>query len=683
MSDTNRREYRIQILGRTLEHLGSQMYKKRDAAIAELIANCWDAGASEVDIEMPTDDYDAAKSVIVIRDNGIGMSQDEVQDNYLIVGRNTRKAGNNKRGERLITGRKGIGKLAGFGIASMMTVKTWQGGAGVKITLDVNELKTQDGKAEEKPVVGELCGPEAYSESGTIVTLSGLKQVTAIDLDVFHQSLARRFSRFVQHEMVIRINGEVLRSAELKFVERFPEDKEFAVVELTDGCKIKYWYGITEQVIKPSLIQGFSIMVREKVGQFPPYYFGVENTASHQVGTKYFTGEIFADYLDEETADETDRIATDRQEISWDEPSTAALKEWGGQTVRTILTRIYKRKGEEVEKWVIVDDPALRDRVSALDVASQASLKKTLKTLGESGLEEKEEALEVADGLIRAYEFQQFFDITEEIERAALEDPARLLELLKHVSQWRVLESRAMLELINGRLKISDTLQDFVVNDVPERAPADGEDNMHDLVARMPWILDPDWDLYDEERSIGTQLRDWNIADLAKEGISEKDARMRYDFIAFSGSSELVVIEIKRSGYPVEVADLNRLVLYMNNLSRAHSGKITGVLICGGNFNISKTILTKFEGLIRVLQWDQLCDKNKRYYEHYRGVLEGNISHKDFHKKLEEIKHHRKIESDGTYISPAERQEMRHLREVERDASEDTPEEGAPALQKP
>ena len=50
------RQFSIQVLGRTLEHLGTQMYKRRDVAIAELVANAWDAGATHVQITLPTPD---------------------------------------------------------------------------------------------------------------------------------------------------------------------------------------------------------------------------------------------------------------------------------------------------------------------------------------------------------------------------------------------------------------------------------------------------------------------------------------------------------------------------------------------------------------------------------------------------------------------------------------------------
>ena len=108
MADTvesRTRNFTITVLGRTLEHLGTQMYKRRDVALAELVANAWDAGATEVRIEVPPESsYSPTTSHISVADNGGGMSESDVQDNYLVIGRNRGHHG----GRETSTHRRGV-----------------------------------------------------------------------------------------------------------------------------------------------------------------------------------------------------------------------------------------------------------------------------------------------------------------------------------------------------------------------------------------------------------------------------------------------------------------------------------------------------------------------------------------------------------------------------------------------
>ena len=75
------RKLYLEFHGRVIEHLGIQMYQSPVNAIAELVANAWDADAT--------------------------------------VGRNRRgdEAEEKTTDGRPVLGRKGIGKFAGFGIA--------------------------------------------------------------------------------------------------------------------------------------------------------------------------------------------------------------------------------------------------------------------------------------------------------------------------------------------------------------------------------------------------------------------------------------------------------------------------------------------------------------------------------------------------------------------------------------
>ena len=75
----------------TIEHLGVKMYSQLPNAIAELVANSYDAEALNVHIVLK--DTEAEKSITII-DDGIGMSFEEVNDNFLRIGRKRREEDN-------------------------------------------------------------------------------------------------------------------------------------------------------------------------------------------------------------------------------------------------------------------------------------------------------------------------------------------------------------------------------------------------------------------------------------------------------------------------------------------------------------------------------------------------------------------------------------------------------------
>ena len=80
-----------------ITHLGIQMYSTLPPVISELISNAYDADATEVKIYL--NDKDQEKSII-IEDNGHGMSFDEINDKFLLIGRNRRKDDQSDKGNR-------------------------------------------------------------------------------------------------------------------------------------------------------------------------------------------------------------------------------------------------------------------------------------------------------------------------------------------------------------------------------------------------------------------------------------------------------------------------------------------------------------------------------------------------------------------------------------------------------
>lgn len=114
----------FKISPRILDHLGISAYNSLKKCLAELCTNSYDADASVVNITIP--EIIDENSVIFIEDNGVGMSKDELKEKYLFIGYNRRSQGEKTIEGRDVIGSKGIGKLAGFGIAENLKIVTWK-----------------------------------------------------------------------------------------------------------------------------------------------------------------------------------------------------------------------------------------------------------------------------------------------------------------------------------------------------------------------------------------------------------------------------------------------------------------------------------------------------------------------------------------------------------------------------
>ena len=85
---------------RTIEHLGIKMYSQLPYALAELVANAYDAGAENVRIKL-YDNISSQKRIVVI-DDGDGMSYEEVRDNFLVIGRRRRDTDESRENSKAI-----------------------------------------------------------------------------------------------------------------------------------------------------------------------------------------------------------------------------------------------------------------------------------------------------------------------------------------------------------------------------------------------------------------------------------------------------------------------------------------------------------------------------------------------------------------------------------------------------
>ena len=179
-----------------LEHLGINLYSNVPAVLSEIVANAWDADATEVQVT-----WNDEERKIVIQDNGSGMTRNDINERFLLTGysRRSEQPGRTGLGRRPM-GRKGIGKLSSFSIAEVVEVETAKDGELNAFRMDVSEIRQQMRREDDGNNPGSY-PPEPLPvggidfSTGTRITLRQLKRrYTKGSSAHLRQRVARRFA---------------------------------------------------------------------------------------------------------------------------------------------------------------------------------------------------------------------------------------------------------------------------------------------------------------------------------------------------------------------------------------------------------------------------------------------------------------------------------------------------------
>lgn len=336
-------KYSFEISLSILNHLGRNLYRSFVTVLGEAVSNSWDADAENVYIYI-----DRVKNILLVKDDGKGMSSDEFQQKFLRIGYSKRNQGNNiSSGGRPFIGRKGIGKLALLSCASRISViskkkdNKYIGG-----TIDNRELDNaiKDDLNPNQYSLGEHNINEfedhtANHEKGTIILFDEIYDGVRKSPEYLKKAIAMyfRFSIldsgfkiFVNNEEVtIEALNPLLRKSEFLWQIGDVKSDEF-ITKLIEGNTIKEKRQIT---LTGMNIRGFIasvekprdlkiITTEEKVG-VDLFVNGrlrekdiLKHISTARVVESYLYGQIHYDELD----DSEDRFTSSREGIIADDP---------------------------------------------------------------------------------------------------------------------------------------------------------------------------------------------------------------------------------------------------------------------------------------------------------------------------------------------------------------------------
>ena len=622
--------YKMIISRLTVDKLGVKLYDKVSAVIAELISNSYDADARQVSVRAPMGVFLATKSggtildrghEIRVADDGIGMTPDQMQAFFLVVGAERRtdpRRGARSPGfQRKTMGRKGVGKLAPFGICKIIEVVS---AGGDRVTREENGNRLSgyltshvvlnydnivadaddvgdDRDQDYRPDIG-IRDNTLSAETGTTITLKEFNFRRVPDIDTLSRQIAQRFgiksddwsvtlldnTKSSKNDSNSRTVGEFDVQTMPNTRITFQQGSSAAtsqvigpdgspIPDITAGFKysdlfysVSGWVAYAREPYKDDLMAGIRIYCRGKIAaQTSVFGRRAGFTGEHNVRS-YLVGELHADWLDEDE----DLIQTDRRDILWSDELGRAFQVWGQRIVQRIgtLSRDPMRKATlevfletgRVDERIGRAYPAAHEkdiRERAIELARRFG-----KTIGRAEAEEEQNVKELVDLSIT---LAPHVTLDEMMRTAAdqIETPLSVLSSLLRTA--RIAELSSFGRIAEDRLKIIGRLESL------KDEKGTKEDSLQRLIEDAPWLINPEWAPVIANQSLNRLRTEFEKYYSAKTGVpislsNFDDSKKRPDFVLSSQEGVAQVIEIKRPGHRLTNDEMERIVTYHDSI---------------------------------------------------------------------------------------------------------------------
>ena len=563
-------------------HLGRKLYSTTPPALAELIANSYDAYASEVYVELLEGDH------IIVADNGIGMDINGLNERYAIVG-NTKvldQAPEHFKARKPM-GKKGIGKLASFSLGDEYQVFTrvrpdepWRSFV-VNYHEYINEENRATYNVDSKLVeLPERLAKYADFEHGFIVEIRGLRRsITTQTINATKNQLSRRFYiRSNTDDFTLYLNNDPVDLSRnvyygsLEYVSYFGFDEngirelldqdgnsnidfdayawdKTQSAEMRDTFKtladelgVTGWIGTVAQ---PKQLKGDAnnsnivVYINNKIADEDV----LKGEPNSMMANEYVVGEFFADYLGE---GEEDPITSSRQGLDYDDESVKqlvaaisrmrshVLDKWGNRREEAALEKMpeWLSTNTSYKKW--------ESELSASQRSLNSKLLKVVSVQLDRGEIADDRARALVNGIIDVVTNEDVYRLADEISNLSNEgQEVQLASVAELLSRIAASERLKQAQIVSERLAAINRLEELMAD------PTNLEKTFKDHLFDNPWLINPYWN--QSAKSKG-QLK--AIRQKFHQLYNEMDEEYRKTFID-------IYIEVAEEQYPI-IIELKR-----------------------------------------------------------------------------------------------------------------------------
>jgi len=548
-----------------VKDLGENLYSNVPAVLSEVVANSWDADAEWVDIVI-----DNENGVIEVTDNGIGMTEDDINKKYLHVGYRRREEENPiTKKERHVMGRKGIGKLSLFSIAGVVEIHTVKNGQKSGFVMKYSDILETIKKREAVYNPEEVNPTEINIKEGTKLFLTELKKrVTKRTPDFLRKRIARRFLMIgPKYGFVVRVNGTPISVEDKDYLKNIlflwligDVDKALVdycerngklekktelsgIVDSEKGYEISGWIGTVQHhgQLRGDLnkipLFGWNKIVQEDI---------LETFGEGGIYSKYLLGEISADFLDLD--EEADIVTSNRQKVIEDDPRYEALLDLVLSILKEVKRVWTDWRNVYAEKEAL-KNPVLEEWQKTLKARHKPYAQRLFGLIGSLPIDDDKE-----DDRKQLYKYGILA-----FERLRLKEDLGLLEHLETLEDGKILEilvdfddleATLYHDIVKNRLNVLEAFKNIT--------PTQKEKVIQEYIYDHLWLLNPSWERATEDRQIEATVT--AVFDRISNRLSEEERRGRFDIRYRSTAGKHIIIELKKADVRINVYDLAKQV---------------------------------------------------------------------------------------------------------------------------
>ncbi|MDP4235095.1 MAG: ATP-binding protein [Bacteroidota bacterium] len=580
----------FKISPRILEHFGVSAYTSLKKCLAELCSNAYDADAKHVAISIPKKYIKRAK--IVIKDDGTGMTTEEISERYLFIGYNRRDGKSGDKSailKRPVIGNKGIGKLAGFGVANTIKVVSTKAGVRSELTLSKEIFENIATLSEYKI---EIKQSKTSARDGTELILMDLSdQLQPSEINPLREHLFKVLPNVP--DFTVKVNKKPCSAADVGGTQNL-------IKHTIPGVGAIHGYYVVAKTRQNQ--PGIVIRVRKRAVT-EPSLFGLEKRSHFSFSADKIIGEIEADFLDP-------YINTSRDDFVEEIPEVQALKTYLHDFFLGIIEEVEKTaEGKRTKQLINVS--AVQDKLAGLPPHIRAQARSLIEgVISKLRNASDEEVNELVDWIIKYFDSNVLREIMKSIMAAEIEDVERLSSL---ISEWGLKQMSNVTEIIKAQIDIITKLEELISSNKSY------EIELHKLIEGNLWLIREGLELWASDKPL-KKILDGHLDMLYKKN---KDERPDILCRSRDGGVEAIIMEFKRPKVVVIMDHVTQALKYKGIIAGHRPGLNFATYVIGRKYDpevlASKDDLAK-AGL-NLWSFTEILQKTRARFESILAIL--------------------------------------------------------------